>query len=132
MQSLRACLQAAEKSGMVEFSLGGHTAERPGSVYQGTDDDKLLATNACHHIQFIYCQKASCCCFISGVTLGLRFNIEPKEDSPMCWKPSNIQLKSLKHGNCASYVPADRIGASPALDLVSWLNSCGFHSWSAF
>ena len=52
---------------------------------------------------------------------GLRFTVQAKDDNPMCWRPNNVQLKSLKQSNVASFVPAKLLLESAALDLVSWL-----------
>ena len=37
--TLRHCLQGVEKSGMIEYLLGGHKCARPASVQQGNSDD---------------------------------------------------------------------------------------------
>ena len=42
VNTLRWCLQKAEKEGMVDWTLGGHQAERPAQVYQGHQDDMSL------------------------------------------------------------------------------------------
>lgn len=42
LNTLRWCLQKAEADGMVDWQLGGHTAERPPQVYSGSQDDMLL------------------------------------------------------------------------------------------
>lgn len=42
VQTLRWCLQKAEKEGMVDFQLSGHTAERPPQVFNGGADDQKL------------------------------------------------------------------------------------------
>ena len=43
-----------------------------------------------------------------------------KPDSPTCWKPNAVQLKSLKSNNAASYVNAKTLNDSPALQCVPW------------
>ena len=40
--SLRQCIQKVEAAGMVDWKLGGHTAERPSQVFQGQSDDMFL------------------------------------------------------------------------------------------
>ena len=39
--TLRAALQAVERSGMIEYSLGGHSCTRPSDVQQGKADDSF-------------------------------------------------------------------------------------------
>ena len=44
VNTLRWCLQKAEKDGMVDWTLGGHVAERPAGVFSGNQDDMLLGS----------------------------------------------------------------------------------------
>ena len=39
--SLRAALQQIEKTGMIDYTVGGHKCERPGEVVQGHADDRF-------------------------------------------------------------------------------------------
>lgn len=39
--ALKEALQAAERSGLVEYSLGGHKCQRPSDVQQGRADDRF-------------------------------------------------------------------------------------------
>ena len=41
VMTLRAALQAVEKQGLIEYSLGGHACSRPPAVQQGQCDDKF-------------------------------------------------------------------------------------------
>ncbi|CAK9030752.1 Uncharacterized protein SCF082_LOCUS19333 [Durusdinium trenchii] len=90
VQSLRACLQQIERDGLVDFKLGGHSADRPGQVFNGHSEDM--------------------------------FNVVPKEDNPMVWKPNAVQLRQLKYSSCASYVDAEKLTASPALEVAACFN----------
>ena len=59
----------------------------------------------------------------------LRFDIVAKDC--MVWRPSNIQLRNLKHKNVASYFSAAAIRDSPACDQAcGWLiSSFVFSAW---
>ena len=113
--SLRACLQKIETQGMVDFTLGGHTCERPAHVMSGQADDQLLSFR---DIVLLMCLSRK---DGGDDSHGLRFTVAVKDDNPMCWRPNNVQLKSLKQSNVASFVPAKLLVESEALDLVSWL-----------
>ena len=41
VMTLRAALQAVERGGMIEYSLGGHSCTRPPDVQQGKADDSF-------------------------------------------------------------------------------------------
>lgn len=53
---------------------------------------------------------------------AVRFNVVPKEDNPMVWKPNAVQLRQLKYSSCASYVDAEKLTASPALEVAACFN----------
>ena len=42
VQTLRKCLQSVEATGLVEYELGGHSADRPAGVFAGQADDRFL------------------------------------------------------------------------------------------
>ena len=73
-----------------------------------------------------------CCCILYTCfflyTFGhwhLRFQVSPKADSPTCWKPNAVQLKSLKAANAASYASAKLLTDSAALQCVARMHvSC--------
>lgn len=41
MTTLREALQAAEKAGFIDYTLGGHSCARPPDVAQGKSDDRF-------------------------------------------------------------------------------------------
>ena len=41
VMSLREALQSVEKSGFIEYTLGGHSCSRPAAVQQGHEDDRF-------------------------------------------------------------------------------------------
>ena len=41
VMTLRSALQEVERKGMIEYTLGGHTCQRPPAVQQGQSDDKF-------------------------------------------------------------------------------------------
>lgn len=54
--------------------------------------------------------------------------MNPKPDSPTCWRPNAIQLRSVKSSNAASYVAAKLLQESPAMECVAWFAAVTF-SW---
>ena len=56
-----------------------------------------------------------------------RFTVSLKEDTTMLWRPSNVQLKNVKHKNVASYFEARQVLASEAVDQAMVDVSHGSH-----
>lgn len=121
VQSLRACLQQIERSGMVDFQLGGHNCERPAQVFNGHQDDTFLDL-LCLTCRAMW-PTALLSTFLEHSQLYfsmpdvLRFTVSPKSDAPLVWKANTVQLRSLKSSNCASYAVAETLMSSPALDV---------------